>query len=393
MTVPVMEIEPEGVFVKLLRRRFYSSSLILAAKRSDKARLNAFRQFFPDSDSFQKISALLKATHAMSFYALTLQHGVPFQPVNIRAHKDPVILIGKILDQNSRSYTKLDDLLEIGQNLVVASLTIGAVESDSAAGDQQEPAPPSLVTRRRIISMAIEAALKEDDFDTAYSYVVNRLQQESTMHPNELSCNGDDTSWRAAFKAGCYLVTKASGPSTLRRLEQRMELLSQALLLAPTSALPDILEVWRQCEEDLNSALTQEAEAEEKWDTQGDRKIPGQFSGYSSPVRQKSREASRAAMNEEAPMGLFDVARGAAATLSKNASLLSSSRNAAGAGSLQTAHERSSSKTSGGDNEIGSGHDADGRVRKRDIVSNMVTGGLASGIGWVLGAPPVREHE
>ena len=330
----------------------------------------------------------------MSFYALTLQHGVPFQPVNIRAHRDPMLLVGKILDQNPRSYTKLDDLLDIGQNLVAASLTVGTVEPNTTNDDQQGSAPPSLVARRRIICMAIEAALKEEDFDTAYSYVVNRLQQDSNSPPDELPRNVDDTSWRAAFKAGCYLVKKPSGSSSLRRLEQRMELLSQALLLAPTSALCDILEVWRQCEEDLNSALTQEAEAEEKWDTRADRKIPGQFSsGYSSPVAQKSREPSRAAtMNEEAPMGLFDVARGAAATLSKNASLLSSSRNAAG--SLQSVRENPSSKFhAAGDNDSASGHDADGRVRKRDIVSNMVTGGLASGIGWVLGAPPVREHE
>ena len=388
-----MEIEPEVGFEKLLRCKTRSLSLFLAAERSDKARLNAFRTFFPDSVSFQKIGALLKATHAMSFYALTLQHGVPFQPVNIRAHRDPMLLVGKILDQNPRSYTKLDDLLDIGQNLVAASITTGTVKSDFAEDNQQEPAPPSLVARRRIIGMAIEAALREDDFDTAYSYAVNRLQQDSNSAPNEPSGLGDDTSWRAAFKAGCYIDTKASGPSTLRRLEQRMELLSQALLLAPTSALSDILEVWRQCEEDLNSALTQEAEADEKWDARGDQTMPGQFSGYSSPVTQKSREPSRAAMNEEVPMGLFDVARGAAATLSKNASLLGGARNAAGAGALRTVHERSSSQMSGGDDDVGSGHDAEGRVRKRDIVSNMVTGGLASGIGWVLGAPPVREHE
>ena len=405
MTVLVMEIEPEVGFEKLLRCRFRSSSLILAAERSDNTRLNAFRTFFPDSDSFQKLDALLKATNAMSFYALTLQHGVPFQPVNIRAHRDPMLLVGKILDQNPRSYTKLDDLLDIGQNLVAASLTVGTGDSGSIDGDPQGPAPPSLVARRRIISMAIEAALREDDFDTAYSYVVNRLQQDSNLPLNELSRNGDDTSWRAAFKAGCYSFKKPSGSSTLRRLEQRMELLSQALLLAPTSELSGILEVWRQCEEDLNSASAQEAEADAKWDARADRKIPGQFSGYSSPVTQQqpSREPSRAAMNEEAPMGLFDVARGAAATLSKNASLLGGSRNSAAGGAAggslqQTVHHETSSSSkmgSGGDNDnnLGSGHDAEGRVRKRDIVSNMVTGGLASGIGWVLGAPPIREHE
>jgi len=33
------------------------------------------------------------------------------------------------------------------------------------------------------------------------------------------------------------------------------------------------------------------------------------------------------------------------------------------------------------------------RVRKRDVVSNMVTGGLKSGLGWVLGAQAVDADE
>jgi hypothetical protein len=31
------------------------------------------------------------------------------------------------------------------------------------------------------------------------------------------------------------------------------------------------------------------------------------------------------------------------------------------------------------------GSEESGRVRKRDMVANAVTGGLASGLGWVLG--------
>jgi hypothetical protein len=68
-------------------------------------------------------------------------------------------------------------------------------------------------------------------------------------------------------------------------------------------------------------------------------------------------------------MGLFEVARGAAMAIHKNAFPL---RGAA----EQVDDERPLSP------------DSEGRVRKRDMVSNMVTGGLVSGIGWVIGANP-----
>lgn len=304
-----------------------------------------------------------------------------------------MLLVGKILEQNPKSYTKLDDLQDIGQDLVAAGLGTATVDSDSVNHDSEELTQQTLIARRRVISMAIEAALREDDFDTAYSYVVNRLSQTTDSNPKKVLGSNDDVSWRAAYKAGCYKTSSTSGQSTLRRLEQRMELLSQAILLAPAAALCDILEVWLHCEEELNVVLMQEAEAEEKWDDRGDRKVPGQFTADSSPAAQKPREPSRAAMNEEAPMGLFDVARGAAATLSKSAFPLRASQTPAGSRDPKTVHEKSLSNMSAGGSDSGSGTEAEGRVRKRDVVSNMVTGGLASGIGWVLGAPSAREHE
>lgn len=333
----------------------------------------------------------------MSFYSLTLQHGVPFQPVNIRAHKDPMSLIGKILEQNARSYTKLDDLLDIGQNLVAAGLMSAFSQNNdesnvgnSASYAEKDSEGQALLAQRRITGMAIEAALRENDFDTAYSYVVNRLSPPTVSFSSDdpPSDGYDNISWRAAYLAGLYNPTsQPSEPSALRRLEQRMELLSQALLLAPPASLPEILTVWRRCEVDLNIVFAREAAEEEKWNKKGDRHIPGGFSRESVPTVQKSRESSRAAMSEEAPMGLFDVARGAASALSKNAFPLRSPRFSGGSGgSLQSPHERSLSKMGSGASDSGSGAEgSEGRVRKRDMVSNMVTGGLASGIGWVIG--------
>ena len=328
----------------------------------------------------------------MSFYSLTLQHGVPFQPVNIRAHKDPISLIGKVLDQNTHSYTKLDDLLEIGQNLAAAGLTHSMQAHVSNVLKEETPELRGIYVKRRITAMAIEASLAEGDFDTAYSYVINRLsppdQPFSVPDSPDISLKmDDDISWRAAYEAGRYCPVLKKGPSALRRLEQRMELLSQALLLAPSSALSDVLIVWQQCEEEMTLLIARETEEEERWDDKGDRRVPGAFSGDSSPIIQKAREPNRAALNEEAPMGLFDVARGAAAALSKNAFPLRSGQNSGVATPIRASHDRGLSLASGGGSESGnqSVMDSEGRIRKRDMVSNMVTGGLASGIGWVIG--------
>jgi hypothetical protein len=39
----------------------------------------------------------------------------------------------------------------------------------------------------------------------------------------------------------------------------------------------------------------------------------------------------------------------------------------------------------------GSGETEQQRVRRRDMVANAVSGGLTSGLGWVLGATPVDK--
>lgn len=340
--------------------------------------ISTFRGFFPSSEQFARVSALLSATHAMSFYSLSLQHGVPFQPVNIRAHKDPMSLIGKILDQNPRSYTHLDDLLEIGQNLVAAGISQPEATSQGASSTDEQ----TTNARRRVTRMAIEAALAEDDFDTAYSYVVNRLSlinQPKADASNDVP--GDDISWRAAYAAGRHPAS-TSGASTLRRLEQRMELLSQALLLAPPAALSEVLQVWQECELQLTELIANDAAEEEKWDSK-DRQIPGGYGAEDNQVMQKARDPARKAVQEEAPMGLFEVARGAASALGKNAFPLHGPQKP-GSSTTAKANPTNIGKIIGSASESGGVEDT-GRLRKRDMVGNMVTGGLVSGIGWVLG--------
>ena len=352
--------------------------------------------------SFKQIHALILATHALSFYSLTLQHGVPFQPVSIRVHPDPLSLLEKVLDQNSKAYTKLDDLLSIGRNLVAAGLPTGLDDDTLHAGHNPLTSDEvQLKTERRIMSLAISSALTSNDFGTAYSYILTRLTPPSLLPSTSPLTNPtakDDISWRAVYNAGRYRSPSTSTStlqSQITHLSQRMELLSLALVLVPTpDPLPEVLGAWRRCDEEMSILRGRESEEEEAWDTKGDTlsSVPGGF-GPSDTEKDafetKQKHAKRARTHraqdhhEEAPMGLFEVARGAAAALQKNAFPLHSAAAAGGAGT-DPSEPRASL-----DSDSGEGHE--GRVRKRDMVSNMVTGGLASGIGWVLGAQPVNR--
>jgi hypothetical protein len=370
----------------------------------------AFAPHFPSSTRFKRAQALLAATHALSFYSLILQHGVPFQPVNIRVSSNPLSMIRKLLSQNLGSYTKLDDLISIGQNLIVAMpSTLMDQDADAVTLDAAMIERKKAAAERRVIGMAIDAALEEGDFETAYSYVVNRLTPSTpsptpsvssqrfsfgSVESEDQGDDAEDVAWRAALRAGRYNSqsqtpyswTQAGNTARpdLRRLEQRMDLLSQALLLAPPNRLEEILEVWQQCERELTDLLAQETEAEDRFNDAADRKLPGAFDLDAMPsIQPVRREIGRGAV-EEAPMGLFDVTRAAAAAFQKSAFPLRGSAQAAAKGN------GGSSRISMDLSDSGSTHEE--RVRKRDMLAGAATGALstgtgalASGLGWVLG--------
>ena len=337
-----------------------------------------FRSQFPASEGFGRFIALLAATHSMSFYSLALKPGIPSRPADIRKQEDVPLLLHQILVQNSRSYTHLDDLIGIGQNLVLAHLGRTHLNNTVDSLDASETEQLKTTTRRWVTRMAIEAALDEDDFDTAYSYVVNRLSisRKAIDEGNQSTASKDDVSWRGAYAAGRY-PTDNDEDSDLRRLEQGMELLSQALLLAPPSALAEILGVWQACEQQVTHLSEQEAEAEKDADEGRAHLVPGDFSADTETIIQKPRKFAGRGLQEEAPMGLFDVAREVGSTLSKSAFPLRSASRPLGQDPGVAGND--------GDQEASVGEEGPSRVRKRDVVSDMVTGGLASGIGWVIG--------
>ncbi|KAL6862370.1 secretory pathway Sec39 [Trichoderma novae-zelandiae] len=336
----------------------------------------------------KRVEALLRCTHALSEYRLTLKQGEPFKPVVLRVHSDPISIIDKVLEQNPKAYTRLPEFLEMAANMVRAGITQQArsVKFDSPAEDSSKEL---IRAEKLIIALCIEAALREDDFETAYSYVVSRLETPASGRGQEQ----DEWSWKAALKAGQYMRTErtllpthlgiASGNPEIRHLEQRIECLATALRVAPTSQLLEILKTFRRCEEQLDSAINAEAAAEASWAAAGE--VPGAFESAPPPGLHSSRNMTATAASkqaEEAPMSLFDLSRATASVASRNFTKLSSLSSSL-TGSASLAPSIASTSTSG--------EQAPQRLRKRDQLREAATGTLVSGVGWLIGASVNRE--
>ncbi|KAL7625594.1 hypothetical protein AAE478_004814 [Parahypoxylon ruwenzoriense] len=354
-------------------------------KCDDIVRIHAFPATLGElHPASKRIEALLSATHALSEYRLILKKGEPFTPVVLRVHADPISIIGKVLEQNPKSYTRIQDFLEIGANMVDAGLLAHDKPEQSKSGARR--AWQRSIVDKRITAMCIDAALMEDDFETAYSFVVNRLATTSGSAPQAES-EGDDYSWKAALQAGKYRRTSrtvrpthigtASGNLDIRHLEQRMECLATALRVAPPATLQEILNVFRKCEEELNAAIKAEEARESAWDDQGDlQAMPGAFSSTVPAGVVRSTKTRSTRHVEEAPMSLFDLSRASMARAQRNLTALSS---------LQRNETARSDEAHG---ETGDGSDQP-RVRKRDQLRDAAVGTLASGVGWLIGAQPV----
>ncbi|KAF4964528.1 hypothetical protein FSARC_7559 [Fusarium sarcochroum] len=340
----------------------------------------------------QRIEALLRATHALSDYRLVLKQGEPFSPVVLRVHSDPVSIIEKVLEQNHKAYTRLQEFVELGSNMVNANLPT------NARTGKQLPIPDDrdhirLMVEKRIIAMCVEAALREDDFETAYSYVVSRLGVHEREHKAQSHGISDEWSWKAALDAGKYVRTErsqkpthlgtASGNPEIRHLEQRIECLATALRIAPPSQLQEVLKTFRRCEEQLDAAIKEEAAREAAWDTAGDLSgLPGSFDtpdpDKAYPPRNITASAT-ARQAEEAPMSLFDLSRATARVASRNLTVLSSLQGSFTSDKTNTESENSESEL----------HEHN-RTRKRDQLREAATGTLVSSVGWLLGANPNR---
>jgi hypothetical protein len=307
-------------------------------------RITRIRTLYPHTlrtTALERANSLISAVHALSTYHLPSSHNTPLLPVQIRIHPDPLSLISKLLDSNPRSFLKSDALITIGKDLIFGT---GGDISSSAVEE-------------KVLGMCTEAALGEEDFETAYAYITSRLLPHTVASDEARS-----TLWRTSLLAGRFGSSYSAlagtiplSPAALKLLAQKRELLAWALAYCPPDAAADVLAQWRRNEEEIEVLLEREERAEEE---------------HAKLGLATARRAS-VSREGEVPQSLLEVARGAARVWG------SSGRGGAGEG------------WGIGGGSGGGGHESHAaRERKRDIVGEMVTRGLAGGLGWVLGAQP-----
>ncbi|KAK6514489.1 hypothetical protein TWF281_004689 [Arthrobotrys megalospora] len=356
---------------------------------------NALAILFPSHSNslpLRRLSKLLSATHSLSEYSLTLTPGTPLKPVQIRLYPDPPELISRVLQSNPKAYLQLDSLVKIAQDLVYG---VSNPHYHHGEEEREPTAAETAAVKSRITGMCVEAALAEDDFETAFSFVVNKLvpthqklrSSSSSSSPPSFGPGTTDTAWQAALQAGRYrspamLAESMEGVATSKGIEQvqkRMEVLSQALVICPGEAVMDVLRTWKGCEDELESLL--ELEVQEERIHAG--KL-GQWVGSTLAIPARVAGGGAGGGLLKAPMSLLGAASSAGGSLAKT---LGGTAFPLRSGAVSRQSEEGSQRGSGEFDRGGWTVGEDGeRVRKRDVISGMVTSGLASGIGWMLGA-------
>lgn len=355
---------------------------------------------------------LLQLTSDIEPYRLVLKKGEPFRPISLRIHEDPLDVIGKILEQNSKSYTKITDMIQIAKNIAQAGLI---KDKNQQRFTERIPNSNDMTdfAERRVISMCIDAALVEDDFETAYSYVVTNLKQlarptpMSSMNNHALSSQlntprniSDDWMWRAALQAGKYYraaeITNSKDKfdrnhrsHNVRQLKKRMDCITQALKLAPSEALQEILNVYRRCEEELKCLTVEEAESPDNvWDRKANNQEKLEDSLINT-IKQNNTNATSYQVEEE-PITLFDLSRAGMLRAQSGLSAFSILKGKQSNSNNQVASGKNYSIADESD-ESGTEAMIGNRIRKRDKLKNAAVGGLASGVGWLIGAAAPKD--
>ncbi|KAK6329895.1 hypothetical protein TWF718_003322 [Orbilia javanica] len=354
---------------------------------------NALAILFPthsNSVPLRRLSKLIEATHSLSEYSLTLTPGVPLKPVQIRLFPDPVELISRVLQSNPKAYLQLNSLVKIAQDLVYGVSKPHHDEEEGNNGGEMTREEVAAV-KRRVVGMCVEAALAEDDFETAFSYVVNKLvpgyqtlrRSGTKTTTTAFTGHNADTAWQAALQAGRYrsptmLAESMEGVATTKGIEQvtkRMEVLSQALVICPGEAVMDVLRTWKDCEDELERLLELEIQEE--------RIHAGKLGEWVGSTIDMSKRAASGGGLLKAPMSLLGAASSAGGRMVKGLGSTAFPLRSVSRQSEDMGSQRGSGEFERGGWTVGEDGE---RVRKRDVISGMVTSGLASGLGWMLGA-------
>lgn len=223
----------------------------------------------------------------------------------------------------------------------------------------QTPGNRNMETNRmqaRVFTAIVNAALAENDFNTAYDTCINKLSPLTLANPDDTAIT--NTVWSAFYRTGIYTDRRPSTRASVRTslpsnsfLDfQKMEVLSRAMLACPKEEIEGILKHWTALE---NKTLFPNVEVP-----------PPITASTQAPQEHRSLLATAAQVGRS-------VARTASPLIP-------------GAGgpdlSLGQTRERASAEF------------ISGNSNSRFGVTDTVRSGLTQGIGWLIGATPQQEQ-
>ena len=107
----------------------------------------------------------------MRNYRLLFNNNKPWNPLILKTHADPILIVASVLSQDTRAYPNIDEFLYFGEQVVRAGLTLRDEDGNSTLEGDEQLQEQLEIAKWRITTMCIDAALGEDDFETAYSFV------------------------------------------------------------------------------------------------------------------------------------------------------------------------------------------------------------------------------
>ena len=223
----------------------------------------------------------------------------------------------------------------------------------------QTPSTRELETSRmqtRVYTALVNAALAENDFNSAYDTCVNKLSPLTMANPNDAAISG--TAWSAFSRTGNFTyrpttrtAIRTSIPSNSTYDLQRMELLARAMLICPKEEIEGIVRNWMVLEDKtLHPDVVQPPST-----TSASTQMLPEHRGFLATAAQVGRSVARTAS---------PLIHG---TMDPNMN-------------TDVRQERASGELSGW-----------GTSSSRFGVRDTVKTGLTQGIGWLLGATPVQE--
>lgn len=343
----------------------------------------------PPSAELKKELDLIEGTNILSELRLTGTREGAVLPFQIRHHKNRLELVQRAVSSSSDAYRKTAVMLNLSHKLGF----------------------PDTVSDCKVLAMCADAAIAEEDYETAYDLcgrcikIVNTLQKKKRKGDVNADAAANVT-WRACFTT-CRHGPDEDSSNHFQTLERRMHLLGQALALctdrgdvasdAPVGTLmSDVLQVYR----------TVEAEYIRVYDSLDRSK------------RSKLPSAATVAADSLSQIARGDLSRVSASTTRFAANALS---RVVGSSHAPTAHwgkprlSGESQRSASGERPASPFKGAAGaasaasnwgmsmlgalqpesqteleRTRKRDAIKTAFNSGLTSGVSWLLGvdAPP-----